>query len=326
MGKTKADKKWAPVYVIAGEDESLVNVECEKLLHALIEPEQRATCLFDADPREVEAADVFDELRTLPFLADKRVVLIKKADKFISDNRQPLENYFDSPSPTGILILVVNKLDARTKLAKKLPKVGKLVSVTPPKGGQLTNRLVQYARDAHGKNLPREAAELLVELGGDELPRLYSEIDKLALFADAGKTITAGHIEKLVGHNRLFNAFAVIDAITAGRKGQAIDRLRKMFAEDKSAEYTTVGAFAYHFRRMFNAKVMLEEGHYPNEIASRLRIYGNREKFFSQLRRMPLRRIGDVLGQLAEIDYAIKTGRTKAQVAIEQLVLKLAAG
>ncbi|MHC4624799.1 MAG: DNA polymerase III subunit delta [Planctomycetota bacterium] len=326
MGKAKAKKSWAPIYVIAGEDESLVNLECDRLLDALIEPGHRPTCLFDADPKEVDAADVFDELRTLPFLADKRIALIKKADKFISDNRQHLEKYFENPSPTGILILTVNKLDARTKLARKLPKVGKLVNVTPPKGGQLTNRLVQYARDAHGKNLPREAAELLVELAGDELAQLYGEIDKLALFADAGKTITADHIEKLVGHNRLFNAFAVIDAVTAGRKGQAIDRLRKMFAEDKSAEYTTVGAFAYHFRRMFNAKVMLEEGCYPNEIASRLRIYGNRDSFFSQLRRMPLKRIGDVLVQLAEIDYAIKTGRTKTQVAIEQLVLRLAAG
>jgi DNA polymerase III delta subunit len=39
---------------------------------------------------------------------------------------------------------------------------------------------------------------------------------------------------------------------------------------------------------------------------------------------MPLKRIGDILQRLADIDYAIKTGRTKAQVAIEQLVLKLA--
>jgi DNA polymerase III delta subunit len=31
-----------------------------------------------------------------------------------------------------------------------------------------------------------------------------------------------------------------------------------------------------------------------------------------------------MLEQLAQIDYAIKVGRTKAEIAVEQLVLKLA--
>jgi DNA polymerase-3 subunit delta len=310
--------------VLASEDESLVNAECGRLLDALIKPEQRATGLFDADPKEIEAAEVLDELRTLPFLGDKRVVLVRHADKFISDNREPLENYFDNPCPTGILILTVNKWDARTKLAKKLAKVGKLISPTQPKGDRLVDRLVQYARDGHGKKLPREAAGLLVELAGDELPRLYSEIDKLAVFVDNEKTITPNQVEKVIGHNRLFNAFAVIDAVVAGNVTEAIDRLRSMFAEDKSAEYTVVGAFAFHFRRMFNAKVMLEEGVRPAEIISRLRIWSNKDSFFLQLRKIPLRRIGQIIQKLADIDYAIKTGKTKAHVAIEQLVLELA--
>jgi len=112
----------------------------------------------------------------------------------------------------------------------------------------------------------------------------------------------------------------------AGDAGGAVDRLRNMFASDKSTEFKVVGAFAYHFRRMFNAKVLLDEGLSAGEIAKRLGIWGNRDGFFSQLRKMTLKQVGDGIQQLAGIDYAIKTGRTKAQVAIEQLVLKLAAG
>jgi len=107
---------------------------------------------------------------------------------------------------------------------------------------------------------------------------------------------------------------------------KAVDRLRNMFAEDKSAEYTVVGAFAFHYRRMFNAKVMLEEGVRPAEIADRLRIWSNKDGFFLQVRKLPLKQLGENLQRLADIDYAIKTGRTKAKVAIEQLVLKLASG
>ncbi len=112
------------IYVIAGKEESLVNAECRELLEELLEPEHRATGLFDADAASVSASEVLDELRTVPFLTDKRVVVIKDADDFISKNRQLLEKYFDNPSPTGVLVLTVSSWSAQTKLAKRLPDGG----------------------------------------------------------------------------------------------------------------------------------------------------------------------------------------------------------
>jgi DNA polymerase-3 subunit delta len=326
MVKSKGEhkKKYELIYVIVGREKSLVDAECEKLLEALLEPQQRATGLFNANPAEVSAIEVLDELRTLPFITERRVVLVKGADKFISENRELLEKYFDNPSPTGILILTVSNWSAQTKLAKKLPSVGKLLSVAQPKRWQLPQRLVRYASDAHEKNLTEAAAELLIELSGDELVRLYGEVDKLALFAHNEKSITEQHIESLIGHNRIFGVFAVIDAVIAGNVTQAIYRLRTMFAEDKSAEYTVVGAFAFHFRRMFGAKVLLEDGVGSAEIAKRLRIWGDRNSFFAQLRKVSLKQIGSILQQLAATDYAVKTGQAKAEVAAEQLVLRLA--
>ncbi len=323
-GETK--KKHELIYVIVGKEKSLVDAECEKLLESELSPQQRVTGLFNADPAEVSVTQVLDELRTLPFLTERRIVLVKGADKFVSENRGLLEKYFDNPCPTGILILTVSSWSARTKLAKRLAVVGKLLSVTQPKRWQLPQRLVQYARDAHEKKLSEAAAELLIELTGDELVRLYGEIDKLALFAHSEKSITGQHIESLIGHNRIFSVFAVIDAVIAGNIARAIERLRTMFAEDRTAEYTVVGAFAFHFRRLFGAKVLLENGVSYAEIASRLRIWGDKDSFFAQLRKMSLKQIGSILQQLAATDYAIKTGRAKAEVAAEQLVLRLAGG
>lgn len=314
------------IYVFAGKNESLVNAQCQEFLQQLIEPSQRATGLFVADAGEVSVADVLDELRTVPFLTPKRVVVVKNADEFVSQNRPLLEKYFDNPCRTGQLILTVRTWDARTKLAKKLPEVGKLIEVKQPPSWQLPGRLSKYAGDAHDKRLDKDAAELLIELTGDDLPRLYSEIDKLAVFADAEKVITAKHVESLIGYNRIYGAFEVIDAMVAGKTAEAIARLRNMFAEDKNAEYTVVGAFAFHFRRMYHATVLLEKGTSTSEVAKRLRIWANIESFFAQVRKMTLPQLSRILSQLGTIDYAIKTGQTKAQVAVEQLVLKLAAG
>jgi DNA polymerase-3 subunit delta len=324
MPKTKAKKRHTSICVIAGKENSLVDMECDKLVSGLLEPHQRPTGLFNANPAEVSATDIFDELRTLPFLADKRVVVVRSADKFISDNRQLLERYFDKPSATGILVLTVNSWDSRTKLAKKLPEVGRLISVAQPRYGQLHQRLISYTAEAHSKKMTRDAAQLLNELSGDELPVLYREVDKLALFAGDDKTINAEHVEALIGHNRLFNIFAVVDACLKGEPAVAVDRLRTAFEQDRSAEFKVIGGLAFHFRRMFRAKALLEQGVRANEVASRLRIWSEKESFFQQLRNMSLKQIGELLKQLAEMDYSVKTGRTNAKVAAEQLVLQMA--
>jgi len=165
---------------------------------------------------------------------------------------------------------------------------------------------------------------MLIELIGEELPQLYNEVEKLVLFTRGETVIRVDHVEALTGHHRIYGAFEVIDAMIGGHVGQAVSRLRNMFEEDKSAEYTAVGAFAFHLRRMFQAKVLLEKRTSPDAIAKQLRIWGNKDRFFAQLQRISLVQIAAFLEELAAIDHATKTGQGQAPVLIEQLVLRLA--
>ena len=314
----KPGQQVKPICVVVGKDDFLVNAECEKLLVKLMSPEERTTGLFNADPDKVTAADILDELRTLPFFGPRRVVLVKGADEFVSKNRPLLEKYFDNPSSCSVLILTVSTWPKNTKLAGKLSKTGLLISSAILKPWQLPKYLIGYARNSHNKTLSSSAAELLVELAGDDPGRLCSEVDKLAIFTESDKAITASHIEKLIGHNRLFDAFEVIAAMTAGKTGTAVERLRNMFAVDKNAGYTIVGAFAFHFRRMFSAAALLEKGSLPGQVASQLRIWRDKESFFKQVRALGLVRLGSMLKDLAKTDYEIKTGQTTPDVAIER--------
>lgn len=318
----KLEQEVMPVYVISGKDKFLVGNSSAKLLDKLLSPDERAMSLYQPDDGNVELADILDELRTLPFLAERRVVLIKGADKFVSANREGLEKYFDDPAAKGVLVMTVDSWPGNTRLAKKLKKMGEHLS-QEIKPWELANYAVGYATSEHDKKLSRQAATLLVELAGDDPGRVCGEIDKLAVFAGQKNSITPESIEALVGHNRMFNAFAVIDAMTSGNKGAAIERLRNMFANDKSAEFTAVGAFAFHFRKLFNAKVLLEKGVNVGQVTKQLRIFGDKNGFFRQVNNMTLQKCGCVLAELAHIDYAMKTGGTTGKVAIERLVMKL---
>jgi DNA polymerase-3 subunit delta len=322
--KTKKSDNPRSIYVIAGGQTSLVDAECDKLLDKLLAPTERTMGLLSVDADNITVSEVMDELRTLPFLAERRIVVLKSADRFISANRELLETYFDNPSPTGVLVMTVSSFNARTRLAKLLPKVGRLISVSQPSAAQLPTRLRQYALEAHAKSLQSQASELLIELVGEELTRLYSEIDKLALFASDRKNITTEDVNSLVGHNRLYNAFDVIDSVISRDATGAVDKLRRLFSQDRNAQYTFVGALAYHLRRMFAAKVMLQEGRTEWDVGKSLRIWHRADAFFGQLHKASLAEIGSFVERLAHADYEIKTGRASPRTVIEQLIMAMA--
>jgi DNA polymerase-3 subunit delta len=322
--KTASDIK--PIYVIAGKDDYLVGNRCQELLDSLIEPAQRAMGLLDADPDKIAAPEIFDELRTLPFLTSRRVVLLRGADDFISDNRELLERYFESPSTCGSLVLTVKSWPKNTRLAKKLDDVGELLGIEEIKPWELAQFVVDEAA-RRGKTISKQNAEFLRELVGDDAGRLASEVEKLALFADTQKVISASHIETLIGHNRLFDVWAVIDAIAVSDAAGAVEKLRNMFAGDRDTEYTVVGAFAWHFRRLFQAKASIEKGANPFHAALKLGIKPKTpryDNFNRQLTRFSLQQLGSLLQELAQTDYHIKTGQASAAVAMEQFVVRLA--
>jgi DNA polymerase-3 subunit delta len=338
----KAQQQNEHVFVIAGDNPSLVNAKYVELIEQLIPHEERDMGLLSLDADKAIIGEVMDELCTLPFLTKKRVVALRNADKFISGhgeedeqdkqdkhggltNREILEKYFDKPCPTGVLVMTVSKWASNTTLAKMLPKIGTLIKVESPKGKEVRQLLIAYAQDKHSKRIEYGAVDLLVELAGEDISRLYTEVDKLATYAMNEKFITIAHVEAIVGRNRLFDAFKVIDACLQQNAAEAVERLRKMFADDKSAEYTTLGAFAYHFRRMFNVKKMIQEGMNEYQVSQKIWMGYNKDAQFALLRRLTIKQIGDQMLQLAETDYAIKRGQVQPRNAMEQLVLRMSA-
>lgn len=320
----KQDNPRKPVYVIYGKDSFLVNKRLEALLDELLSPEERDMALVSCDPDRTEAATVLDELRTLPFLADRKVVLLRDADKFLSANSDLLLKYFDSPARNGVLLLTLSSLRSNTKIAKKLASAGQVEKINELRKGDMAGFAAQVAKNEFGKKLSANAARMVVEYAGDDVSMISNEIAKLSVYAGDAPEITPADITALCGSNRNYDVFNVIDAMTAGRTDEAVRRLRNMFSSDKDAEYTVVGAFAFHFRRMFRARAMMDRRIAPPQIASELRIYYGKEQFFSNLSVWNLRTIAEVIKALARIDYESKTGRARVPVEVEQLVVKAA--
>jgi DNA polymerase-3 subunit delta len=324
----KSSSVFKSLYVIFGQDSFLVRQQADTLLNQLLVPDQRDMALYQPEADKAVGAEILDELRTLPFLAERRVVFIKDAEPFVNAYGELLETYLDSPSPTGVLILTVESWDKRKKLAKKVAgdNHAELIEIGEIKPWNMQRFVSEYAQNK-GVRLGSGAADLIVELVGNVPGRVAAEIDKLILFKHPAKTILAEDVENLIGNNRVFDAFEVVESLSGQNRQQAFDRLRRMFQADRDTEYTVIGAFAFHFRRLFRVKAMIEKGESEQAALKKAGITWPKiqEKFLPQLRRYSLRGLGQLLVELGAMDYQAKTGQGDIDSNMEKFFLRIIA-
>lgn len=319
------------VYVISSEDAYLGAQECEKLLAELLPEAERATGLYEPEANKADCREILDELRTLPFLASRRVVLIKNAESFleIEANTELLEKYIANPSKTGSLILAVAKLDGRKKFSKLLgqnPQC-RVIVIEPVKSWDMPKYAAQYAQLKHQVHLSPGCAEMVIEYAGLEPGSVTSEIDKLVMYKYPARTITVADVEELIGQNRIFNPFDAIDCIAQGDAGKAFLRLRRMFESDKDVQYKAVGAIAFHFRRLFKARAMLDKGQPEQTVVNQMGLAKNftrKQQFMTQVKRFTLPQLGKIMYDLAWMDYQSKNGQAEIPASMEKLFVHLA--
>ena len=69
-----------PVYLLFGPEELLVEDTLKEAVNILIDPSSKDFNFnrYNAEDRSV--AEILDTIRTLPFMADRRVVIVKRVD------------------------------------------------------------------------------------------------------------------------------------------------------------------------------------------------------------------------------------------------------
>jgi len=320
-----------PIVAIVGDEEFLKHNALKALLDRLLPPSaDRGMALveYEADRNAsgagVEFARVADDLGTLPFLADRRVVVIRNADAFVTLYRKKLEAYATRPSPTATLVMMCRSFPSNTNLAKTVASIGQVVECKRLKGPALT-AFVQDRAQAAGKKIDYPLAAKIVELVGSDQGALSNEVEKLCLLASDRPTITAGDVSDLVGQTREEIVFAAMDAAAAGRLPQALAMWSQTLATNKAAAFIAVGGVAWKLRSWIAAHEMLAARVPLSTIASKIGLWGRVPEAESLLRRLSLRRVKRLLADLAELDGEAKVGARSIEMGVEALLVELAA-
>lgn len=193
-------------------------------------------------------SDVVALCRQLPFMAPRRVVIVKEAQSVRVTWLEQLAGYMRNPNPQCLLVIAYRGAQAK---GVKLTAALKAPGVTVWEGKRVNDSgagvlIGQYLK-AKGLLPQPDAVNMLRDHLGTDLSRLYNEIDKLAGILPQGATVTADDVVKHVGVSREFNSFQLVDAL-AEKDPYKVMRIAQYFAANpKQAPTVMVIATLYAF-------------------------------------------------------------------------------
>lgn len=318
---TKSAQPGSPksVYVLAGQDAYLLDEARRQVVVTVVGEADPQTCLGQYDS-DVELATVLDELRTMPLLGGRRVVMISPADAFVTAHREALEKYVQSPSPHAVLVLEVSSWDSRTRLAKAVAQAGAVISCTVPEGASL-GRWIAAAAERRGKKIDRQAAHLLEEWVGRDYAALDSEIEKLSMHAGSHAEITADDVEAVSTATAGPGAFDLTNALTAGDTRAALEALGGMLTA-RGEEFRILGLIGWHLRRVLAAAELVQAGTPPQKAVPGFLPPGPRAAMVDLIGRRSARSLAGDFRRLLRADLAMKSG-AEPEAALVELVVGL---
>jgi DNA polymerase-3 subunit delta len=253
----------APVYLVLGDDD-LQKGEVADAFEQAVDEGLRAFNVEHLDGAESTLRQVVEAAATLPMMAPRRIVIVRRAERCLAPKRETgavaadlavFEEYLAGPYPHACLVLVASGLDRRRRTTTRL-----LGAATQVLGDELASvadaeRWVRRRVSAAGRAIDAAAARLVAARAGPDLPRLRGEVDRLLLFVGEAPTVGLDDARVVAGPAVAHDDWAVARAIERGQAAAALKELA-LVVESGAAPYMVLGQLAWVVRtKMPNHRV-----------------------------------------------------------------------
>lgn len=211
--------------------------------------------MFDGE--KLTPADFIEAVDSIPFLGEKKFVLIRDflRDGNEADQKAVAEKLEDVADFSLVLFVEQDKPDARTTLFKTLKKLATVVEFEPLIGPQLSAWVQTQVQQQGGQIGPKEAHQL-AETVGPNLWQMTHEIEKLATYAN-GKPIPAEAIESMVSPNLTTTIFKLTDYL-GQRNAKAALKTLNIMLENGEEIVRIMFTLAGHFRTLIQVRACME--------------------------------------------------------------------
>ena len=279
----------APAYLIAGDDRAKIDSALARL-RARAERESGAGALesFEGDAGP-DADALLGAIPALSLTAARRYLLADGVERWTAAQAKPVIAALASLPDDLTMVLVAREEPPKVRTPKGIHEAveaagGEVLRMDAPKSRALPAHLEAEAA-RRGFRLEADAARILVERMGDSTTRLATELDRLAVWADEGGTVSSDDLEAMVADTSEEVVWALSDALVDRDTPGAAAAAARLAAQGESITPLVYQA-AKRLREARLALAGLEAGRSPKELEASLPMHPYAAK-------MLLRRVRD---------------------------------
>ncbi len=319
----------APVYLIHGEETFLTRSAMVWLRETVLAGVIEDFNLDRFDGREnFDAERVAQAARTLPMMADRRMVWVRNAEVVFGRSKDALKTllaYVDQPDPSTVLVFqAMAKVKKNSALYKRIAKNGCVLENQVPRERELASWINQAARD-RGRQIDRDAASMLIEAIGRDLASLDTAIDRLCLYREAPASITLEDVEANVPHNRARTVWELVDAVADRNVSLVMDRAHQLLDQGEQPIYL-LSLVVRQFRQLLIGASVEANGGSSSEAARAAGVPSFRESTFSrQLNNYGSEELNRAIHRMMLADLALKGSKMQPRLIFEETLLDLCA-
>jgi DNA polymerase III subunit delta len=272
------------------------------------------------------ARDAVHSARTVPMMADLRVVTLLDLERAGDDVLEALVEYLEDPSPSTLLVAVAGAWGKPKKgekawgarLTNAFKKVGHIEKCDAAGVDRVRFAIARAA--ASGAKLGRSEAALLVELVGTDLGRLAGEVDKLSVFVGA-EAIRPDHLREVCSALAEEDVWELTSGLARRDPALALRALHRLLADAKEPHYL-LAMVVMQLRKVLQAVQLARRGAPDAEIARVVRL---RSPEVEQVRRLAALAPdpAPVLERLLRANREMNSHRAGPERALESVVLEL---
>ena len=309
-------------YLLYGEEIYLIRQYRDKLKNALIADGD--TMNFSAyEGAGIDQNAIVDLAETMPFLAERRVILIENSGLFKKDG-DVLAEYLPTVSESTNFIFVESEVDKRSKLYKALGKVGRAIEFKT-QTDELIAKWVGGRIKKEGKRMTQNAYNLFISKTGNDMENIDKEIEKLVCYCLDKETIEEDDVIAITTEQIENKVFEMVDAITSNRQRQAFELYYDLLAL-KEPPMRIMYLITRQFRILTNVKSMMGRGSSNKEISEKagcpVWAVG---KYQTQCRNYSIAQLKEAVREGIEYEEAVKTGFMNDQMAVELFITRYSA-
>ncbi|USK27392.1 DNA polymerase III subunit delta [Metabacillus hrfriensis] len=326
------NKQLKPAYLLLGKESYLIQETVQLIIEAALDPSEIDFNLAQYDLSEVPLESAIEDAETLPFLGEKRVVILKNPQFLTSEKKKEkiehridkLEEYLKSPAPYTILVIVApfEKLDERKKITKAVKKMTEAVEMNGFSEHE-TKKWMNELADANAIALENSARDQLYMLTAGNLMAISQEMKKLSTYTGEGGIIREDIVSALVSRTLEQNIFELIEKVIRKDRTRAMQIFYDLLKANEEP-IKILSLLINQFRLILQVKELSVLGYGQQQIAGNLKVHPFRVKLaMQQAQLFQTSELTSIMNQLGEADYEMKTGKMDKRLAVELFLLRL---